>query len=73
MRQRVAAAQATTDERPQQDVPPPAVSGTFMAEATDLPPGRSAREIATGMGAWQRGTLSGRATVSSDSEGNSQT
>jgi hypothetical protein len=38
----------------------------------DPPPRRSARDIAAGMGAWQRGTRSGRATVSpegTDSEG----
>jgi hypothetical protein len=35
-------------------------------------PGRPARETAAGMGAWQRGTRSGRANVSPDSEGNPQ-
>ena len=38
----------------------------------DPPPSRSARDIAAGMGAWQRGTRSGRATVppeGTDSEG----
>lgn len=38
----------------------------------DAPSSRSARDIAAGMGAWQRGTRSGRATVSpegTDSEG----
>lgn len=36
------------------------------------PPGLSARESAAGLGAWRRGTQSGRATVPSDSEGNPQ-
>lgn len=35
-------------------------------------PARPARETAAGMGAWQRGTRSGRANVSPDSEGNPQ-
>jgi hypothetical protein len=35
-------------------------------------PGRPARETAAGMGAWQRGTRSGRVNVSPDSEGNPQ-
>jgi hypothetical protein len=35
-------------------------------------PARPARQIAAGMGAWQRGTRSGRATVPPDSEGKPQ-
>jgi two-component sensor histidine kinase len=38
----------------------------------DGPEGRSARDIAASMGAWQRGTRSGRATAAPDSEGNPQ-
>ncbi|MBC6457369.1 ATP-binding protein [Actinomadura sp. HBU206391] len=43
------------------------------AEYSAPPPGsqsRTPRETAAGMGAWQRGTRSGRATVAPDSEGN---
>jgi hypothetical protein len=35
-------------------------------------PGRPARQTAAGLGAWQRGTQAGRATVPPDSEGKSQ-
>lgn len=35
-------------------------------------PGRPARKTAAGLGAWQRGTQAGRATVPPDSEGKSQ-
>ena len=34
--------------------------------------GRPARQTAAGLGAWQRGTRSGRATVPPESEGKSQ-
>ncbi|QUH03982.1 ATP-binding protein [Saccharopolyspora erythraea] len=36
------------------------------------PPARSAGPASTGLGAWQRGTLSGRNTTPSDNEGNRQ-
>jgi hypothetical protein len=44
------------------------------APAPDGPgePGRPARQTAAGLGAWQRGTQAGRATVPPDSEGKSQ-
>ncbi len=46
------------------------------ADKQDVPQagasGRPARQVAAGMGAWQRGTRSGRATVPPDSEGKPQ-
>jgi hypothetical protein len=44
------------------------------APAPEVPdaPGRPARQTAAGLGAWQRGTQAGRATVPPDSEGKSQ-
>ena len=38
----------------------------------DKPPARSAAHTATSLGAWQRGTKSGRSTAPSDAEGNRQ-
>jgi len=41
------------------------------AATADTPSGRPARQVAAGLGAWQRGTKSGRGSTSSDSEGTS--
>ncbi|MDN3354669.1 ATP-binding protein [Actinomadura sp. DC4] len=67
-RRRAAAGQA---DRPQpqtagaEERPAPAPTGLDE-------PGRPARQTAAGLGAWQRGTQAGRATVPPDSEGKSQ-
>ena len=60
------AEQAQTPGQSQQSGVPHAPGGPAA------PPGRPARETAAGMGAWQRGTRSGRAIVQPDSEGNQQ-
>ncbi|APU16081.1 MULTISPECIES: ATP-binding protein [Actinoalloteichus] len=54
---------------PRTGVRPPATEQTLPPSA---PSARPASETAAGMGAWQRGTRSGRDTESSDSEGNPQ-
>jgi hypothetical protein len=59
-----AAESIPADEHSQVEVRP----GTTGAPAPTTTPARPARTIAAGMGAWQRGTRSGRAT--NDSEGN---
>jgi hypothetical protein len=66
-RQRASAERSTTGE---QALPTRQPAAAELSSAPDLPPGRPARETAAGMGAWQRGTRSGRATASPDSEGN---
>jgi hypothetical protein len=58
-------------EEPAASVPAPAADEPEVPTPTG-DDGRSARRVAAGMGAWQRGTRSGRATVPPDSEGKSQ-
>ncbi|WP_329094405.1 ATP-binding protein [Actinomadura citrea] len=52
-------------ERPAEDEEPPAAPDP----GAQPPPLRPARETAAGLGAWQRGTRSGRASTPSDGEG----
>jgi hypothetical protein len=62
---RQAAAQQTGPTAGSAETPAP-------ERGSSAPNGRPARQTAAGLGAWQRGTRSGRATVPSDSEGKSQ-
>lgn len=57
-----------------QPQPQPQTAELDERSASDVPdePGRPARQTAAGLGAWQRGTQAGRATVPPDSEGKSQ-
>ncbi|GAA4630206.1 sensor histidine kinase [Actinoallomurus vinaceus] len=57
-RRRVTAGETGTGEQP------------LPSAGAQAPSTRPARDIAAGMGAWQRGTRAGRATDSPDSEGN---
>jgi len=72
-RRRRASAGANPDDAPatapaaSSEQEPPQLGPTVPAE-----PARPARQVAAGLGAWQRGTRSGRATVPPDSEGKPQ-
>jgi hypothetical protein len=52
-------------ERPAEPAEP-AAGQTGAPDAGDRPPARPARETAAGLGAWQRGTRSGRAATPPD-------
>ncbi|MGI5224264.1 ATP-binding protein [Actinoallomurus sp. CA-142502] len=70
-RRRVSTADHNTNAAPPA---PAAAPGRPAPQPGSVPPGepvRPARQTAAGLGAWQRGTRSGRATVSHDSEGKS--
>ncbi|WP_329247678.1 ATP-binding protein [Actinoallomurus sp. NBC_01490] len=70
-RRRVAAASADTASAPPA-VPAPTAVPEQRSQPGEVPlgePVRPARRTAAGLGAWQRGTRSGRATVPPDSEG----